>query len=254
MKEEKEYLRSKAETWAAALRSRRLRKNDAWYCLTATIMKTIEYPLVVTTFTPQECAHIMAPILKAGLHAVRVQRLLPRTLVYAPLKYQGLGIPNPWITQLIEHIHVFLRHGTRNTLPGQLLRTNLENLTLELGSAEPFWNLDYPTWEPLVTPSWLKATWRDLHASSLSLQGPLSRLPLARIHDVCLMDRFVAEGMPAEHLCILNDVRMFKQVTRLSDITTADGIYIDHTALTNQAPSRPSLYEWPRCTRPPVDC
>ena len=76
-------------------------------------------------------------------------------------------------------------------------------------------------------------------------------LALARSQDVSLMDTFVTHGISAAHLCILNDVRMFKRVTLLSDISTADGIYLDSTALTSHLPSRPTPYDWPRCTAPP---
>ena len=108
MVDEKEHLRQLAEKWAGSLRTRRVHKNDAWYCLNATILKSIEYPLVVTTFTRDDCAYIMALILTAGLLSVRVQQNMPQTLVYAPLKFQGLGISDPWAVQLIEHLHVIL--------------------------------------------------------------------------------------------------------------------------------------------------
>ena len=76
----------------------------------------------------------MAPILGFGLQSVRIQHRLPRALVYAPLKYQGVGLRDPWATQLISHLHVFLRHSFFPSIPGTLLRTNLEDLTMELGS------------------------------------------------------------------------------------------------------------------------
>ena len=132
-------------------------------------MKTIEYPLVTTFFTQKECAYIMAPILTSGLHAIRVQKHLPRTLIYARIRYQGIGLPNPWITQLIEHIHVFLCHICCNCLQGQLLCSNVQNLILELGSGHPFWSLSFATWALVVTDGWLKFTWRDLPSANFSL-------------------------------------------------------------------------------------
>jgi hypothetical protein len=43
------HLRGKAEEFADQLRTGFIRKIDAWYALTATIMKTLEYPMHATT-------------------------------------------------------------------------------------------------------------------------------------------------------------------------------------------------------------
>ena len=84
-------------------------------------MKTIEYPLVTTSFSKKDCAYFMAPILRCGLQSVHIQHQLPRALVYAPLKYQGVGLHDPWVTQLVSHLHVFLRHSHHESIPGTLL-------------------------------------------------------------------------------------------------------------------------------------
>jgi hypothetical protein len=112
MSEEVKYLLKKAKTWADSLRCKRIRKEDTWYCLNSNIMKSIEYPLVAMSFTKKQCSKIMAPILTTSLHSVHVQKKLRRVLVYSPLRYQGLGIADPWATQIIEHLHCILCHCT----------------------------------------------------------------------------------------------------------------------------------------------
>jgi hypothetical protein len=49
--------------------NRTLQRHEAWYALTVTVMKMIEYPLLALTLTAQQCSHIMAPILMSGLPA-----------------------------------------------------------------------------------------------------------------------------------------------------------------------------------------
>ena len=51
MKDEVKYLQQKAIKWADALRTRKIQPYEAWYCLNAMIMKTIEYPLMATTLS-----------------------------------------------------------------------------------------------------------------------------------------------------------------------------------------------------------
>ncbi|MGL4350682.1 MAG: hypothetical protein ACRCT2_09010, partial [Plesiomonas shigelloides] len=250
MREEVLYLRKKACDWADSLRAKRIRKDDAWYCVNSSILRTIEYPLTATSFTKEQCAHIMAPILYAMLPTIKVQRNMPRVLVYAPERYQGGGVNDPRAIQLILHLHCILRHCSRPTPTGSFLCSNMENLTLELGSGTPFWDLDYQVWKHIVTPSWIAFTWSELQDTPLSLRGPLPRLLPQRQGDVFLMDVFMAQDYSPADLCSLNDVRMYKQVMRLSDIVTADGKELLDSALTATPPTRSTNITWPRCYRP----
>jgi hypothetical protein len=54
---------------------------------------------------------------------------------------------------------------------------------------------------------------------------------------------------PAQ-LISLNNTRMYKQVIRTSDISSADGCSILPTTFTNSPPTHPTSFEWPRCSCP----
>jgi hypothetical protein len=191
-----------------------------------------------------------APILTAGLHSIGIQRNLPQVLVYGPIRHQGLGVRDPWAIQLIEHLHCILRHCTRDTITGHLINANLENLTLELGSSLPFWELDYDTWHHWTTDSWITNTWRDLSSTPLTLKGPLTLPTAQRENDTFLMEAFLQMDLSIDDLISLNDVRMFKHVLRLSDMCSADGTKILASFLTASTPSHASAHKWPRCYRP----
>jgi exonuclease III len=250
MKQEVNYLRSRSKAWADSLRTKRIRKDDAWYCVNTSILRTIEYPLTATSLTAKQCAYIMSPILKAMLPTIHVQRNMPRVLLYSPHRYQGRGINDPWAIQLIKHLLCILRHCGRPTLTGDFINATMEDLALELGSATPFWDLDYPRWQPVATSSWVTFTWEHLDKTDLQLKGPLSTLKPLREHDLLLMDKFITLNLPPESLVTLNEVRMYKQVMCLSDITSADGQTIQDSFLTSSPPRHPTPYNWPRCYRP----
>ena len=120
-RDEVEHLRAKAVKWADAVRTGHISSKDAWYCLNNTILKTMEYPLMSTCLSQADCTYIMAPILTAGLPLAHLQCYFPRDLVYGTLRHQGVGIPNPHDTQLIQHLQAILHHGTRSTVTGKLL-------------------------------------------------------------------------------------------------------------------------------------
>ena len=74
-----------------------------------------------------------------------------------------------------------------------------------------------------MTPCWLKSTWVDLSSTNLSLEGPITKLELLRDGDSFLTDRFIQAGYRGGDLQLLNFIQMHLQVTRFSDIATADG-------------------------------
>jgi hypothetical protein len=45
------HLRGVAEKWKDHIRTEHLQHHEAWYALTAMVMKTIEYPLLALTLT-----------------------------------------------------------------------------------------------------------------------------------------------------------------------------------------------------------
>ena len=61
------HLLAKAKKWKDAVRSHHIKQHDAWYTLNASIMKTLEYPLMATTMTRKQCSDIMSPVLMGAL-------------------------------------------------------------------------------------------------------------------------------------------------------------------------------------------
>jgi hypothetical protein len=139
--DEVKFLRERVLTWADNLRTGQIKKELAWYCLNSTILKTIEYPLMATTLTRHDTHQIMQPLLKAALNSCGIQKNLPGKLVYGTLRSRGLGIQDPFWTQLIQHLQAILRQFHRNTLTQMLLNENIELVQLHIGSEINFWEL-----------------------------------------------------------------------------------------------------------------
>jgi hypothetical protein len=74
-------------------------------------MQTLLYPLPVTYFTCADCDYIMAPVLRVALSHSGVCRTIPRALVYAPLQYQGLAVPDLYIEQGFQKLMRLLKFG-----------------------------------------------------------------------------------------------------------------------------------------------
>ena len=122
-----------AEVWYETVQVCHLCRYNVWLVLKSTVIKTIEYPLLALTLTEDEYTHIIAPVLMGGLPNIGVCKSMPRSLVYAPLKYQGLDIHNLYTTQRLSHIKGLLNHIWQGTMTDKFLKTSLEYAEIEGG-------------------------------------------------------------------------------------------------------------------------
>jgi hypothetical protein len=142
-------LQSKTEEFAEQLRTGAIIKWDTWYDITATIMKTLEYPMIME----KEWAFIMQPIRKSGLPKIEVASHFPSKVIYGPKKFQGMGIMHPLYSQEMAHIALCLYEGKSPTITGELLRASMEQLQLKLGNPGRVLQLDYSTLANLTMDS-----------------------------------------------------------------------------------------------------
>ena len=160
--EEIKNLRKKTQEFADQIRTGLVNKWDAWYAINSTIMKTLEYPMIATTITEKEWDFIMRPIRQSGLPKVEISRNFPKTVLYGPKMYQGLGILHPYYNQQLQHIEVCIHEGDRDTITGELIRASLEQLQVEIGLPGNLFDQDYEILQTLATECWLKSLWAFL--------------------------------------------------------------------------------------------
>ena len=156
-----------------------------------TIMKQLEYPLTATSFSQSECNAIMKFVLEAGLSCSGIVRTIPRPLVYGPIKYQGLGIHDLYVTQGILHLQEMVEHGYRGSdSTGKLIRTSAEHLLLELGTPEALFEHAYKKYHSLATRCWLKSTWEFVSKADIQLTTTLPTLKTSCPGDIFLIPAF----------------------------------------------------------------
>jgi hypothetical protein len=126
-KQQVNNMREAAVKWSDAMCTGKISKSDAWVALTSTIWSTLMYPLPALNLTKKQCKFIMSPILNYALPAVGICRSFPRTIVFSPIKYLGLGIKHLYTLQEISRIKDILLHTYRDTTTGRLYRNTTEN-------------------------------------------------------------------------------------------------------------------------------
>jgi hypothetical protein len=220
-----------ARTWAEKIRTGHLPRHLTWQAWKSTIQKTLEYPLTTTTLTEAQCYKLTSVLTQSTLPRIGIMKSFPRALVHAPNKMAGLNIPSLYIEQGISHIIKLIRYSrSKKHSTGLLLRHTCEAMKLELGTngflLSNSWDLS-----PLATDSWIKSTWEFVVRYGISIHDDLPAFHPIRYHDQLLIPLFYKIGFRGSSLRLVNQCRLFLRVTWLSEIVTADGRYIENSAV-----------------------
>jgi hypothetical protein len=110
-------------------------------------------------------------VLSVALSHSGVCNNIPRTIVYAPLKNQGLGVPDIYIEQGVMKLLRLIKYGRKSKyLTSCLIRHNCEAMKMELGLNGYLFQHDPTIWDQTVSSTWLKWTW-NLPNNTASICG-----------------------------------------------------------------------------------
>jgi hypothetical protein len=237
---------TKAEEWASKVQKSFLRQREMSMALKTTILKTLEYPLLTTSLSLNQCQKIMRPILVSALPKSRFNRNFCRRTLFAPGSHLGLDIHQLYVTQTSDQIMGILKHGPANTLTGQLIRGSIELLKVELGLPGPLFANSFAAVGHLATPCWVKFLWQTLDREKIELTEHSGHLQLGRQRDCFIMSRFLEVGFKLSQLARLNKCRIFLQVTCKSCICSGDGSFLLPNILQGHNPMKGSSdLQWP---------
>lgn len=245
------YLLSKAHIWASKLKTSKMGRHEVWLSLTATILKTIEYPLTAITISSDDCKRLMAPLLSTSLPAMGFVATFPRDMVYGNPNEYGLGIHDPHVTQGLLKLDFFF--SSQYISPSHsLLQSSLEYTQLEVGSGTTFLNLDYHKYHHCLTPTWATSLWNFMTDHHISTTYHINTPKLLRHHDAYLLPSVIQNDLiPHSKHKDFNKCRMYLQVISLSEISTGLGRHILHDSskgIKSEHPLRD--YNWPKVPTP----
>jgi hypothetical protein len=172
--------------------------------LSATLLWTIRFCVLpvkiliipATTLTQKQCDAIITPILQAGLPCSGIVRTFPRALVYGPIEYQGLGIPDLYTSQGISHIERILKYSNLDDdITGQLIRAPVEQLKLEIVCNGPSLSLPYDDFAKPATNCWIRQTWQFMDAHHIRTEETSPDFLLSRANDQLLIPLFHVQGI-----------------------------------------------------------
>ena len=231
--------------WADRVRTGHLKQGDAWTYYQTTIQKSLEYPLLATTLSEEQCRKVEQPALTVALHSSSLPSNFPRDILYGPKGKLGLGASQLFTTQGLKHIQAILNHGNLDDITGQQIRANIELHKLKLGTRTSLFRSNPKVFGICTTSSWLTHTWDFMWKYNCIIEEETPCLSLQREKDVFIMEAFAAAGYQGAKLATLNRCRQFLRAVTLADITSGDGKQVLPMTLTGKRVTTETPYDWP---------
>jgi hypothetical protein len=239
-------LREIVEDYSTAISTSKLTRAAALTSYVQHLLPKVRYRLPALTASQQDCERLSTPILMAVLPKLHINRNTSRSIIYGPVTLGGLGFPNVYIYQGIDKLHLLLGHLRLNDMVGQLLHIDLTYVQLLSGSGQLFLKQPRDKYSCLES-GWLTSIWDFTFKANLQFHYSRAWIPnLPREKDTFLMELFQSYRLNTQEMRILNKCRIYLQVLTLSDITSADGIYILPEVKAGHPPAdRTSNLHWP---------
>jgi hypothetical protein len=213
-----------AMSWADAMRTGFIRREEAWLAVNSTILRSLAYSLPALRLSRQQWDCILSPILQYCLPAMGVCRYFPRKLVFASSSHFGLGFKHLHTVQEIAHIKDIIWHNFSDTLTGTLYKTSFELMLLECGVGTDI--LLIPDWSiQLSIQSLILDTIQFLRSHNINLYHNVTFTP-QRENDALIMQQLGALDLSLMEIKACNHCRMYLRVLYLSDIVSGDGLTI----------------------------
>ena len=237
--------------WAAQMKAGIIKKHEMWISVTMMLWKTLEYPLNATTLTLQECEEIMAPAKQQILHGLQICDKFPLVLLFGPKSRLGLGLPHLYTLQGIMHLEDLIHHTSQGTLTGDLYRSTLEQLMINIGYGHDLFCAPFVILGKLMPHTWMVHLWEFLDRYGLRVRHDIE-LPLLRQNDSFLIRRALEAKFSFDKLDAFNRCRLYLQVLTVSEAVTADGQFLTDKAWNGIRDTiMTSPYTWPMQPKPP---
>ena len=159
--------------------------------------------------------------------------------------YGGVGLLSLPIEQLICRSNLLLQHYNTSSIIGNKITCSFHLLQLQIGTNGNPLLLSYKTYGHLAPNSWLCCYWEAIDKFPIRLHLNYDPIPFPRQFDDTIMSFLQQHLNTAPLRTSINRVRCYLHLLFLSDMSTADGKFIDQELLRVSAQPLQSKYSFP---------
>ncbi len=141
---------------------------------------------------------------------------------------------------------MLMQHYHTSTNLSRKLDASLRYLQLQLGTPHNPFLLDYKVWGHLAPLSWVKMLWRTLHHFDIHLYMAYPSIAPPRERNQVITEIFLLMDLDQEAMLSLSRCRVYLESIFLSDMTTADGHYLEDFVFNPGGRDSSSSFKLPR--------
>ena len=204
-----------------------LTHTDAWAYYNAIYLPSIVYPFPSGSLHSNQCQHLQKQVKQAILPKCSYNCNTPNTIIYGPSEYGGIEMRSHQTEQGIAQTYSLMMSLRAEGVPRKLALITLAWAQLLAGTQQPVLS-NVTNALPHLTPmKWIHSIRDFLHTISRWIEDEnLPAIPLQCKHDWFLIDIALDLYSKPSELQHLNMCPLHLHVTPLSDITMADGKFI----------------------------
>ena len=223
-----------------------LSSHVAWIAYRLQLWPGIRYGLGTLTNDIEEANNLLSETEAKTLNTLGVVRMATTGLRRLHTTFGGFGLYNLATEQLISRVNLLLQHYHTPLTLSRKLDASIRYLQLQFGSSQNPLTLDYEKWGYLAPLSWGKMLWGSLQHFNVDIYMRYDPILSPREHDELVMNIIMATGMSKAWKASMNRCRGYLGVMFLSDMSTADGKYLEQFTFDPKENSTRSSYKFPR--------
>ncbi len=218
------YIKDKASVWLQRMQNGHLPCHIDWTAYKHHLWPGLHYGLGMMTNYIEPAKELLHAKDYKMLNVLGVLQNVTKGLCRIHTTFGGFGLLSLPTERLISRVNMLMQHYHASTNLGRKLDASLQYLQLQLGTPHNPLALDYAKWGQLSPLCWVKMLWRSLQHFDIM---DFKKIPFPRERDQVIMENFFAEDLSLEAIGSLGQCRGALEAIFLSDITTADGRYLE---------------------------
>jgi hypothetical protein len=249
------YLHEKSNNIIARLRSGQLNRRQAKMAYNVNYIPAILYSLSAMCLTEAQLSKIQQSSLGKFLQIMGFEEKFPRTAVFAPFIYGGLGLRQIFSESMCQKMECLICHVNYLSSLGKSMRTNITWIHILLGVGTPL--LESQQFIKYLHHNWFLNI-RDflIQIESKVKIRDLWQPQLLRYEDFFIMQKLDTIQISKRECIVVNNWRIYLQVLTLSNIANAAGDkirpeFFDRNCVGDWEPT--SKLQWPNQDRPPIN-
>ncbi len=221
------YIQQKASTWTDRMTNGRLPHHMAWIAYKLQLWPGLRYGLGTMTNDIKEATSVNTKTDYRMLNILGVARTVMKSLRTLHTTFGGFVLLSITTEQLICRINMLLQHYHTSTNLSRKLDASVRYLQLQLNTPHNPITLDYDKWRYLAPLSWVKMLWRLLHHFNIYLHIECATIPSPRERDQVVMELILGKDLDRKRIGSLSRCQGSLEIIFLSDMTTANGRYLE---------------------------